>query len=117
MASGKHLKDIPEPALTIILKLLAKTAEERYQTAAGVESDLRHCLGEWESHRRMDEFLLGAHDTPNRLLMLEKLYARVSSLVICRMVNLNLEHGNSDGSCFAYVWFVIIAGPRGGSLE
>ena len=34
------------------------------------------------------------------------------SLVICRMVNLSLEHGNSDGSCFAYVWFAIIAGPR-----
>src|SRR4029077_15634351 len=26
------------------------------------------------------------------------------SLVICRMANLSLEHGNSDGSCFAYVW-------------
>ena len=25
------------------------------------------------------------------------------ALVICRMVNLSLEHGNSDGSCFAYV--------------
>ena len=33
------------------------------------------------------------------------------SLVICRMVNLSIEHGNSDGSCFAYVWFAIIAGP------
>ena len=31
------------------MKLLAKTAEERYQTAAGVESDLRRCLAEWES--------------------------------------------------------------------
>ncbi|MGA7634736.1 MAG: ATP-binding protein [Terriglobales bacterium] len=38
----------------------------------------------------------------------------LSSLVICRMVNLSLEHGNSDGSCFAYVWFAIIAGPRFG---
>ena len=27
------------------------------------------------------------------------------SLVICQMVNLSLEHGNCDGSCFAYVWF------------
>jgi predicted ATPase len=34
------------------------------------------------------------------------------SLVICRMVNVSLQHGNSDGSCFAYVWFAIIAGPR-----
>jgi hypothetical protein len=41
----------------------------------------------------------------------------MSSLVICRIVNLSLEHGISDASCFAFVWFAIIAGPRGGSLE
>jgi predicted ATPase len=41
----------------------------------------------------------------------------LSSLVICRMVNLSLEHGNSDGSRFAYVWFAIIAGPRFGNYD
>jgi PAS domain S-box-containing protein len=39
------------------------------------------------------------------------------SLVICRMVNLSLEHGNSDASCFGYVLFAIIAGPRFGDYE
>ena len=39
------------------------------------------------------------------------------SLVICRMVNLSLEHGNSDGSCFAYVWLGMIAGPHFGDYE
>jgi predicted ATPase len=39
------------------------------------------------------------------------------SLVICRMVNLSLEHGNSDGSCFAYVWLGIITGPRFGNYK
>jgi predicted ATPase len=39
------------------------------------------------------------------------------SLVICRMVNLGLEHGNSDGSCFAYVWFAIVAGPVFGNYK
>ena len=34
------------------------------------------------------------------------------SLVVCRMVNLSLEHGNSDGSCFAYVFLGMVAGPR-----
>ena len=58
------------------MKLLAKTAEERYQTAAGVESDLRRCLAEWETHGRIDEFALGEHDTPDRLLIPEKLYGR-----------------------------------------
>ena len=41
----------------------------------------------------------------------------LSSLVVCRMVNLSLEYGNSDGSCFAYVWFAQIAGPRFGNYQ
>ncbi|MDB6157503.1 MAG: histidine kinase [Gammaproteobacteria bacterium] len=69
-------KDIPAPVPAIILQLLAKTAEERYQTAAGVEADLRRCLAEWEARGRVDTFTLGAHDTPDRLLMPEKLYGR-----------------------------------------
>ncbi len=60
----------------IIMKLLAKTAEERYQTAAGVERDLRRCLAEWEAQGRIDDFPLGEHDTPDRLLVPEKLYGR-----------------------------------------
>ena len=35
---------VPEPLSAIIMKLLAKNAEERYQTAAGLEADLRRCL-------------------------------------------------------------------------
>ena len=48
------LKDIPDPVYAVILKLLSKTAEERYQTAVGVESDLRRCLSEWNTKRRID---------------------------------------------------------------
>src|SRR5712672_556951 len=73
---GERLTDVPAPISAIILKLLAKTAEERYQTAAGVESDLARCLAQWESRRRIDTFKLGAHDTPDRLLIPEKLYGR-----------------------------------------
>ena len=61
---------------TIIMKLLAKTAEDRYQTAAGLERDLRRCLAQWEAERRIDAFPLGQQDTPDRLLIPEKLYGR-----------------------------------------
>ncbi|MEX3693315.1 AAA family ATPase [Paraburkholderia sp. BR14263] len=65
------------PALSeLVMKLLAKTPEERYQTAAGVEWDLRHCLAEWQRQHRIDDFLPGEHDTPDRLLVPEKLYGR-----------------------------------------
>ncbi len=67
---------VPEPVSAIIMKLLAKTAEERYQTAAGVERDLRRCLAEWERQGRIDDFPLGRRDTPDRLLIPERLYGR-----------------------------------------
>jgi hypothetical protein len=51
------------------MKLLAKTAEERYQTAAGVARDLWCCLTQWEAHRRIDPFRLGAHDNPPNLVL------------------------------------------------
>jgi PAS domain S-box-containing protein len=71
-----RVKAIPSAVSAIIMRLLAKTAEERYQTAVGVENDLRRCLTEWEARRRIDDFPLGGDDTPDRLLVPEKLYGR-----------------------------------------
>src|SRR6266540_1195705 len=73
---GERLKGIPGPVSAIVMKLLAKTAEERYQTAAGLERDLRRCLAQWEADRRIDAFPLGQQDRPDRLLIPEKLYGR-----------------------------------------
>ena len=98
--------NVPTAVSAIIMKLLAKTAEERYQTAAGVESDFRRCLAEWErgfdsetlgrgiavsnqarsdkstgvSPKQIVEFPLGEHDTPDRLLIPEKLYGRAREM-------------------------------------
>jgi PAS domain S-box-containing protein len=69
-------REVPETISAIILKLLSKTAEERYQTAAGFVADLRKCLSDWESCGRISSFTLGAHDISDRLLMPEKLYGR-----------------------------------------
>src|SRR5271163_1642219 len=43
---NEFAREIPGPISAIVMKLLAKTAEERYQTAAGVAGDLSHCLTE-----------------------------------------------------------------------
>jgi PAS domain S-box-containing protein len=67
---------VPEPLSAIIVRLLAKNAEERYQTAAGLEADLRRCLTEWQTRGRIDPFPLGTDDAPDRLLIPEKLYGR-----------------------------------------
>jgi PAS domain S-box-containing protein len=76
----EKVNGVPRTVSAIVMKLLAKTAEERYQTAAGVESDLRHCLTEWETQHRVDEFPLGEQDTPDRLQIPEKLYGRESEI-------------------------------------
>jgi PAS domain S-box-containing protein len=67
---------VPRPLSVLVMKLLAKTTEARYQTAAGVEADLRRCLAEWEAHGAVGDFPLGQQDTPDRLLIPEKLYGR-----------------------------------------
>jgi PAS domain S-box-containing protein len=77
---SERLKEVPVPVSAIIMKLLAKTPEERYQTAAGAQSDLRRCFAEWESQGRIDEFAPGQHDTPDRLLIPEKLYGRAREI-------------------------------------
>jgi PAS domain S-box-containing protein len=72
----ERVAGLPGPLSAIVMKLLAKTAEERYQTASGLESDLRRCLGEWATHGRIDPFPPGTHDPSDRLLIPEKLYGR-----------------------------------------
>jgi serine/threonine protein kinase len=67
---------IPAPLSAIVMKLLAKTAEDRYQTAAGLTVDLRRCLAEWEATGRIVPFPLGTRDLSDRLLIPEKLYGR-----------------------------------------
>jgi PAS domain S-box-containing protein len=79
-APGERASGIPEVLSSIVMKLLAKTAEERYQTATGVEADLRRCLSEWQSRGRIDPFPLGTNDASDRLLITEELYGRETEI-------------------------------------
>src|SRR5580698_2806272 len=72
----ERLKSIPPMLSALVMKLLAKTAEERYQTATGLERDLRRCLDEWEKGHHIDEFPPGEQDIPDQLVIPEKLYGR-----------------------------------------
>src|SRR5882757_9434715 len=71
---GERLKNVPAPVSAIIMKLLTKAAEHRYQTAAGLEHDLLRCLSKVRG--QIDAFPLGERDVPDRLLIPEKLYGR-----------------------------------------
>jgi transcriptional regulator with GAF, ATPase, and Fis domain/predicted ATPase len=83
-APSERVDGVPTTLSAIVLKLLAKNPEDRYQTARGLEADLVRCLTELESGGRIEEFLLGADDVPDRLLIPERLYGRgpeIASLV------------------------------------
>src|SRR5262245_35944199 len=71
-----HGTTIPRPIAAIVAKLLEKNAEDRYQTAAGVEADLRRCLAAGTAAGRMESFALGSHDVSDQLRLPEKLYGR-----------------------------------------
>jgi PAS domain S-box-containing protein len=76
VSPAERVTEVPDAVSAIIMKLLAKTAEERYQTAAGLTGDLRHCLAAWEAQGRIENFHLGENDKPDRILIPEKLYGR-----------------------------------------
>src|SRR5258708_1935413 len=67
---------VPAQISSIVMKLLAKTAEDRYQTSAGIVADFQRCLAGWEMHGGIDQFPLGAHDESDRLMIPERLYGR-----------------------------------------
>jgi hypothetical protein len=73
---SERANEIPGQLSKIVMKLLAKTAEERYQTAAGLVADLRRCQAEWIVHGQVAGFPLGTQDVPDRLQIPEKLYGR-----------------------------------------
>jgi predicted ATPase/signal transduction histidine kinase len=88
---------VPAPLSMIVMKLLAKTAEERYQTAAGVEADLRKCLTAWESIGRIEPFPLGLQDASERLMIPEKLYGRESEIAtLLAAFDRVVMHGGSE---------------------
>ena len=77
---SEQVRNVPATVSAIIMRLLAKMAEERYQTASGLEADLSQCLAQWEAQGRIDDFSLGKKDKPDRLLIPEKLYGRVREI-------------------------------------
>jgi len=68
--------DIPPGISDIVMKLLAKTAEDRYQTAAGLRYDLETCLKQLQKTGEITNFTPGAADMASQLLIPQKLYGR-----------------------------------------
>ena len=68
--------EIPLALSAIISKLMAKNAEDRYQTALGLKHDLERCLDQLQGTGTIEIFPLGERDMSDRFLIPEKLYGR-----------------------------------------
>jgi len=67
---------IPQMVNDIVMKLMAKTAEERYQSAFGLRADLETCLQQYLEKGSISQFIQGERDICDRFVIPEKLYGR-----------------------------------------
>jgi predicted ATPase/signal transduction histidine kinase len=72
--------EIPEAISDILMKLMAKRAEERYQTAEGLKYDLEFCLNQLKSTHKIKQFTLGQRDLSTQLMIPQKLYGREAEI-------------------------------------
>ncbi|TDG23413.1 GAF domain-containing protein [Paraburkholderia silviterrae] len=103
---SEHVPEIAGPLAAIVERLLAKAAEDRYQSARGVEHDLRLCAEQCRRHGRIEPFALGTADTHERLLIPDRLYGREKDVQALTSV---FERVARDGS----TEFVLVSGYSG----
>jgi PAS domain S-box-containing protein len=97
--------DVPAIVSAIIMKLTAKEPGDRYQSAAGLASDLARCVREYGGTGGVGHFELGREDTPERLVLPRTLYGRETEL----QALVDAWHGNAAGDCR----LALISGPAG----
>jgi PAS domain S-box-containing protein len=73
---AEKIPGLPEPVSAVVLKLLAKMPEERYQSATGVVADLQRCKENWAAQGTIRPFRLGSRDVSEQLRVPEHLYGR-----------------------------------------
>ena len=73
---------LPNMLSAMILKLMAKNLEDRYQTALGLKYDLEQCQQQWREHQCITNFTLGMRDVSDRLKIPQKLYGREQELEV-----------------------------------
>src|SRR5471032_65128 len=73
---GEITPEVPQPVSDIVMRLLAKLPEDRYQSAFGLRADLDRCLAQWQASGRIEPFPLGMEDVSERFQVPHKLYGR-----------------------------------------
>ncbi|MEM7714392.1 MAG: ATP-binding sensor histidine kinase [Cyanobacteria bacterium P01_A01_bin.68] len=69
-------KEIPQVLNEIVMKLMAKNAENRYQSALGLKHDLENCLYQFKETGNITDFTIAQRDICDRFIIPDKLYGR-----------------------------------------
>ena len=80
----------------IVMKLMAKNAEDRYQSAWACGADLERCLESWRTTGKIEPFELGRHDVSDRFQIPQKLYGRDEALASCSTPSNAPSRGHSE---------------------
>jgi predicted ATPase/signal transduction histidine kinase/tRNA A-37 threonylcarbamoyl transferase component Bud32 len=75
-------QDIPQAISDIVMKLLAKTAEERYQSGLGLKADLEQCFKKLQKTGKIDKIIVGQLDLSSQFIISQKLYGREQEVAI-----------------------------------
>jgi predicted ATPase/class 3 adenylate cyclase/GAF domain-containing protein len=87
---------IPKLISEILLKLLAKNAEDRYQSSYGLIADLNRCRRELAASGNITTFILGEHDVSRKFQIPQKLYGRESELAVLTAVFEQVASGSTE---------------------
>ncbi len=94
-ASANRL-EIPQVLSDLVMKLMAKNAEGRYQSALGLKYDLEKCLKQWQETQDIELFELGERDICDRFIIPEKLYGRESEVQTLLDAFERVAHGATE---------------------
>ncbi|QHG20215.1 ATP-binding sensor histidine kinase [Nostoc sp. ATCC 53789] len=72
----ENREEIPQVISDIVMKLMAKNAEDRYQSALGLKFDLENCLTQLQGTGEIQSFEIGQRDISDRFIIPDKLYGR-----------------------------------------
>jgi len=67
---------VPKSISDIVIKLMAKNAEDRYQSAFGLKFDLETCLRQLQESGKVEDFKIAQRDVCDRFIIPDKLYGR-----------------------------------------
>lgn len=90
------IPEIPEALSSILLKLMSKNAEDRYQSSFGIKSDLEKCREELKKGKPDFNFDLSVSDISRQFRIPQKLYGRENELQVLEEYFDKASHGTVE---------------------